>query len=254
MVQHRIIDAHAHCGIQDRFPPQSLQDYLQHARGSSIGGAVLFAPVMEIYDRYDPEFEDTDAWKRRRRAANHYVTAIGSPQFEVFPYFFIWNDFAVEEIEPAHRGIKWHRHSDEPRYRYEDPRCKRAIEVIRRKSMPVVLEEELHFTLQFVHDLAVGVRIIIPHCGLLNGGYEALRSERIWEQPNVYADTALAPRSVIRDYIERYGTGKLFFGSDFPFGDPCSELRKVQELGLSNPEIEAVTGGNLRHLLSDSNM
>lgn len=254
MQAHRFIDAHAHCGIQDHFPPQSLEDYLQAARGSGIAGAVLFAPVMEIYDRYDPNFQDTADWKERRRAANHYLTALRPTGFEVFPYFFIWNDFAVEDLEPAHRGIKWHRHADEPRYHYDDLRCLQAIDVIRDHRLPVVLEEELHFTLRFVNELAPGVRVIIPHCGLLNGGYEALRGHGIFEKPNVYADTALAPERVIRDYLDRYGFERIFFGSDFPFGFPGAELQKVLRMGLGVEATEAVTGRNILRLLAGSNI
>ncbi len=254
MDQHRVIDAHAHCGIQDRFPPQSLEDYLYHARGTPIRGAVMFAPVMEIYDRHDPDFVDTDEWRTRRQAANHYLTAIGVPEFEVLPYFFIWNDFAVEQIGPAHRGIKWHRHADEPQYHYDDPRCRSAIAEIRRRNMPVVLEEEWRCTDRFVNDLAPDVRVIIPHCGLLNGGYELLRRHRLWENPNVYTDTALAPEGVIRDYLDRYGPEKILFGSDFPFGDPGNELNKILRLGLGSDTLAAITGRNILDLLAESNI
>jgi predicted TIM-barrel fold metal-dependent hydrolase len=254
MQQHRIIDAHVHCGIQDRFPPQSLEDYLQDARGSGIAGAVMFAPVMEIYDRCDPGFVDTPSWLERRKTANRYLTGIERSDFEVFPYFFIWNDFAVEQIEPSHRGIKWHRHADEPQYHYDAPRCRQAIDEIKKRRMPVVLEEELRFTLRFVNELAQGVRIVIPHCGLLNGGYELLREHGIWEEPNVYADTALAPERVIEDYIDRYGAQRIFFGSDFPFGAPRAELGKLLRLGLDDEAVKAVTGLNILRLLADSNI
>ena len=63
-----IIDAHAHCGIVDRFPPQSFEDYQDHVRGSGIGRVVMFSPVMEIYDRYDPGFRDDAGWQARRRS------------------------------------------------------------------------------------------------------------------------------------------------------------------------------------------
>ena len=64
-----IVDSHARCGIQDTFPPHSFGDY-RNAEGSDIGGVVFFAPVMEIYDRYDPDFEDDPYWLERRRSAN----------------------------------------------------------------------------------------------------------------------------------------------------------------------------------------
>lgn len=248
----RIIDGHAHCGIQDRHPPQSLDDYLHNASGSGIAGAVMMPPVMEIYDRYDPDFEDDAQWRERRTSANYYLTNLGRSDFQVFPFFFIWNDFAVDQLSLAHFGVKWHRHPDEPRYRYEDPQCAAAIAEIRRRNMPVCLEEELSNTLQFLNRLAPGVRVIIPHCGMLNGGYEQLSRLEIWKRPEVFTDTALAPSGVIKDYVKRYGHERIHFGSDFPFGDPGSELRKIIRLGFSEEEVQAILGLNILRLFASN--
>ncbi len=253
-MEMRIIDAHAHCGIQDRFPPQSLEDYLSHVRGSEIRGAVMFSPVIEIYDRYDMNFQDTPEWQRARRESNEYLLSLGSEDFWVFPYFFIWNDFAIEDLSPQHKGIKWHRHADEPLYDYQNPRCKAAIDEIRRRNMPTVLEEELHNTVRFIEEWAAGAKVIIPHLGGLNGGYSRIRSEGLWEKPNVYADTSLAGSSEILDYIQRFGHERLMFGSDFPFGDPRSELRKVMRLPLDEEVKLDIAGRNVLRLLADSNV
>ncbi len=113
-----IIDSHVHCGIQDNSPPQSLQDYLHHSSGSGISGAVMFPPVAEIYDRYDYNFEDSPEWQQRRQQANDYLLYISTAEFTVFPYFFIWNDFGVDQLTGEHKGIKWHRHDCEPEYHY----------------------------------------------------------------------------------------------------------------------------------------
>ncbi len=248
-----IIDAHAHCGRQDRFPPQDIADYLASVGSSGIEAAVMFAPVMEIYDRYDPCFLDTAEWRERREDANRYLLTAGTPGFRVFPFFFIWNDFAVEQICPEHKGIKWHRHEDEPVYEYDSLRCAAAIETIRERRMPVVLEEEFGNTLRFIHELATGVQVIIPHLGFLNGGYENLRRRGVWELPDVWADTALAPPGDIKDYIRRYGHERLMFGSDFPFGNPARELDRVLSLDLTGEQRAAVCGGNAAGLLSESN-
>ena len=248
-----IIDAHAHCGIQDRSMPQSFEDYLYHIQGSDIEGVVMFPPVMEIYDRYDPHFGDTPEWQQRRRKANEYLLNLGRSGFEVIPYFFIWNDFAIDQIKPSHRGIKWHRHPGEPTYHYEDPGCVKAVEFIRNRNMPVVLEEELHYTVRFINQIARDVRVIIPHLGLLNGGYRAISRQGLWEKPNVFADTALASSHEIMDYIQQYGHDRLLFGSDFPFGDPVSELAKVRSLQIPQEKKDAVLGANLKRLLSTSN-
>jgi len=249
-----IIDAHVHCGIQDTSPPQGLQDYLHYSSGSGITGAVMFPPVAEIYDRWDYHFEDTAYWQQRRQSANEYLLYIGTDDFRVFPYFFIWNDFAVDQLTLEHKGIKWHRHDDEPEYHYSSELCKKAVEEIRRRDMPVVLEEELHNTISFIQDIASDVKVIIPHLGGLNGGYEAIKTNGLWDLPNVYADTALAASYEIRDYIKRYGTERLFFGSDFPFGDPKNELKKVLQLKISAQEKDRLVAGNILDLMATSNI
>lgn len=249
-----IIDAHAHCGRYDRMPPQDLRDYVSALGRSGIGAAVMFSPVGEIYDRYDPSFRDNSLWRRRRSESNRYLSEMKRPDFIVYPFFFIWNDFAVEQITPGHKGIKWHRHPDEPRYEYENPRCAAAIEHIHMRNMPVCLEEEFENTMYFINQLARGVRVIIPHMGLLSGGYEIFRRRDVWSMPNIYADTALASSSDIKDYISRYGHQRIMFGSDFPFGDPVSELNKILRLNLTDAQQLAILGQNVARLLSESNI
>lgn len=248
--QPHIIDAHAHCGVIDRSWPQSFDAYLRQSAGSDIGGVAAFSPVMEIYDRYDFRFSDTDAWRQRRRESNAYVAGLDSTVLTVYPYFFIWNDFAVDQLAAGHCGIKWHRHAGEPEYRYDDPRCGAALEEIRRRRLPVILEEEFSNTVRFVRHLADGITVIIPHLGMLNGGFRTIADAGLWERADVWADTALAPAADIRAYIRRYGHHRLMFGSDFPFGDPQAELQKVRRLGLKSTLEADVVGGNFLRLQS----
>ncbi len=243
-----VIDSHAHCGSIDRSMAQSFDDYRRQLAGTDIGGAALFSPVLEIYDRYDFNFADTAAWQARRRQSNASLLALKSADPVVFPYFFIWNDFAVEQLSDSHWGIKWHRHPGEPVYHYDDPRCRAALEEIRRRNLPVVLEEEFDNTLRFVRQLAEGITVIIPHLGMLNGGFEAIAEAGLWELENVWVDTALASAGEMREYISRYGHRRLMFGSDFPFGSPSAELSKVRSLGLDADVEAAVLGGNFRRL------
>ena len=248
-----IIDAHAHCGIIDQYPPQSFEDYLAHVKSSPIDGVVMFSPVAEIYDRNDPDFQDNLHWRNQREASNQYLLGLGSRELEVIPYFFIWNDFAVGQLTTTQRGIKWHRHADEPAYNYDDPACRAAINEIRRRNMPVVLEEELKNTIRFINDLATEVRVIIPHLGFLNGGYRAIERNGLWQHPRVYTDTSLASPATIMAYVRSYGHERIMFGSDFPFGDPAAEFEKIRRLPLSRDLKEAITGGNIKKLLKTSN-
>ena len=246
----RVIDAHAHCGIMDCSWPQSFETYARQAAATDIGGVAFYSPVAEIYDRYDASFVDTPAWGRRRRESNAYLLSLKPAELTVYPYFFIWNDFAVEQLSAAHCGIKWHRHADEPVYHYDDPRCRSALHEIRRRGLPVVLEEEFDQTVRFIQELADGIAVSIPHLGMLNGGFRSIAEAGLWERENVWADTALADRDEIREYLRAYGHRQLMFGSDFPFGDPNSELQNVRSLQLDPAMEAAVLGGNFIRLQS----
>ena len=249
-----LIDSHAHCGIQDKSFNQSFEAYFSYVERTQIKQVVMFPPVMEIYNRYDFQFKDTILWQEKRKKANEYLLEIGNKELLVIPYFFIWNDFQIQQLTHKHKGIKWHRHFDEPVYNYDSFECKNAIVEIKKRNMPVVLEEELKNTILFIKHLAPGVRVIIPHLGGLNGGYTAIKNHGLWDNPNVYADTALASSFEISDYIENFGHDRIMFGSDFPFGDPESELNKIYRLNVTDNIKKALVFDNITNLLSVSNL
>jgi uncharacterized protein len=243
----RIIDSHIHCGVQHVDLPYEIIEPL--LRQVEITDACLFAPVEDIYDRNNFYFEDNNHWRRIRRSANHYLLELAAAGESVFPYLFVWNDFAVDELARPYCGIKWHRHSYEPEYHYEDPRCTRMIQEITRRRLPIVFEESFDNTLRFVERLASDAVIIIPHLGGLNGSYQSLEQAGIWRRDNVYADSALASTSEIRHFLEHYGPEKLLFGSDFPFGTPGNELGKIERMKLSSADFERVVSGNILALI-----
>ena len=249
MSDMEIIDSHIHCGIQNSdLPYELILPLLQEA---GITGACLFAPVEDIYDRYDYNFQDNEDWRLTRQAANRYVLDLAARDEAIFPYLFVWNDFALEELQRDYRGIKWHRHDNEPVCHYDDPRCNEMIQEITARRLPIVLEESFSNTCRFVEELAPEAVIIIPHLGALNGSYSALERAGIWQRLNTYADTALAATSHMRHFIENYGSERLLFGSDFPFGPPGHELRKVVSLRLRSSDLAKVLSGNILRLMDD---
>lgn len=249
MRKAEIIDSHIHCGIQNvDLPFEVISPLLQDA---GITGACLYAPVEDIYDRYNPNFQDNEQWIQTRHAANRYLLELAARTEWIFPYLFVWNDFAIEELQHDYYGIKWHRHTNEPVYHYEDPRCRQMIRQISERCLPIVLEESFSNTCRFVEQLAQEAVIIIPHLGALNGSYPALERAGIWRRSNTYADTALAPIDHMRHFIQHYGSERLLFGSDFPFGTPGHELRKVEALNLPGADLDKVLGGNILALIDN---
>lgn len=243
----RIIDSHIHCGVQHSDLP--FAEIAPLLREAGITDCCLFAPVEDIYDRDDFHFQDNTHWQQARRAANRYLLDLAEAGEAIFPYLFVWNDFAIEELRRPYRGIKWHRHSYEPIYHYDDPRCGRLLAEITRRRLPVVLEESFDNTLRFIERLAPEAVIIIPHLGGLNGGYQALDRAGVWQRDNVYADTALASPQEMRHFLEHYGPHKLLFGSDYPFGLPAGELRKIERLDLDPADFDQVVAGTVLGLL-----
>lgn len=234
------LDGHVHCGISLPFE----QIRRQWDEGNINGGSA-FSPVEEIYDRYDPSFTDSPKYRESREQVHDYLLGL-SRNHTVFPYFFIWNDFAP--IPEDFVGIKWHRHASEPTYDYHTDACERCIEEICRRKLPVVLEEEFENTLNFVKRINGRTVVIVPHLGALNGGYYRIKSSGLYADPMVWADTALASEREIADYTDNFGTERLIFGSDFPFGRPVSEKRKVTNV-LTGEDRAAVLAGNLLRLL-----
>ena len=208
--------------------------------------ALSFSPVEEIYDRYDPRFTDSEEFRRSRSAVHDYLMELSSRD-HIYPYFFVWNDFVP--IPDVFVGIKWHRHPGEPTYDYGSPRCEQTLDHIRRHRLPIVLEEEFHHTLDFIERIDGGTVVIIPHMGGLNGGYRRLKEAGVFHRSNIRADTALASAREIADFAESYGIERLLFGSDYPFGVPAHEKRKVADL-FSGEDRDAVLAGNLLSVLS----
>jgi len=236
-----------HCGVQNVDQPiDMIKAYL--ARGG-IDGACLYAPVEDIYDRYDYHFQDTPGWMACRQRANDYLLGVQEADDDIFAYYFVWNAFKKEELAKGYRGIKWHRHENEPVYHYDDPRCEDFLQEAYRLQLPIVLEESFENTRYFVERIAGKTPIIIPHLGGLNGGFSNLFRAGIWDSETVYSDTALAATREMRMFIEHYGVDRLLFGSDFPFGIPSNELSKVTSLRLSDGDFEKVASSNIRRLI-----
>jgi predicted TIM-barrel fold metal-dependent hydrolase len=241
-----VIDSHIHCGNELPYEAVSLL-----LKKSGIDGACLFAPVEEIYDRYNPNFQDTPEWQKRRKEANRYLLKLAQTESMIFPYLFVWNDFDIEELSSGYRGIKWHRHIDEPEYNYHDKKCHQLIEKTVELNLPIVFEESYDNTINFINNLAPEATVIIPHLGWLNGGFSAIDASGIWKKERVYADSSLASSGDMQVFLKKYGADKLLFGSDFPFGQPESELNKILSLNISDTFKEKTIGGNILGLLHE---
>jgi hypothetical protein len=244
----QIVDAHATCGIIDNSFPQTYEDYQRQIVGTQIDAAAFSPPAHEIYNRYNRNFSDTPTWQQQRKKSNAYLLDLNPTDLKVYPFFFIWNDFTVDQITDFYCGIKWYRHDCEPVYHYDNSKCRLAIKEIRRRNLPVILGDTFKNIKRFIKELAQEVQVIIPHLGCLNGGFETIAEAGLWELENVWANTALAPSREIDQYLRFYGHRRLIFGSGFPIGNVGKEVDKIRTLNLEAKAESAVLKNNFLRL------
>ena len=242
----RIVDSHVHIGCNKKTKYYSGKELWRDLREAGAQGAVIFAFPEDMY-----RIADTPD---SRLVANEYVLKVADRSDDLFPFYFVWNDYQVPGNLDRYRGVKWHRHHDEPRYDYDDPRCASFLERIGELKMPVLLEEEFEETKRFI-DVNPGLEIIIPHIGALNGGHD--RMEAFYDNKNVYFDTSVAPIGAIKTCLEAVGPERIIFGSDvsgtrLPFYNfPKVELEKIRSLRLGKTDLELVLSGNMERILSE---
>ena len=97
-----------------------------------------------------------------------------------------------------------------------------------------------------------GLRLIACHFG---GFRELEQAEDLIVGESVYLDTSWPPTlaeldpSRVRTIIERHGSDRVVFASDWPMADPMREIEAVQRIGLSQADTDAILGENLAALL-----
>jgi len=106
--------------------------------------------------------------------------------------------------------------------------------------------------LRRVLEAVPGLRVIACHYG----GYHRLdEAESEIVGSRAVLETSWPPRLAeldparIKRLIERHGSDRVVFGSDWPMADPAAEIEAIRALGLSAADQDAVLGRNLAWIL-----
>ena len=240
----KIIDSHVHVGCNRNTKYYSEKELWRDLDEAGAQGAVIFAFPEDIYRISD----SLDS----RLKANERILKVAGRCEDLHPFYFVWNDYVVPENLDCYQGVKWHRHHDEPRYDYDNPRCANFLERTKKLKLPVLFEEEFAETKRFINGNPE-LEIIVPHIGALNGGHDQM--EAFYKKRNVYFDTSVASVSAIKRCLEAVGPERIIFGSDVsgtttPFYNfPEVELEKIRSLGLRRDDLELILSGNIERIL-----
>ncbi|MEE8323127.1 MAG: amidohydrolase family protein [Candidatus Bathyarchaeia archaeon] len=240
----RIIDGHIHVGSNRLTKYYTLDEVWKELHTAEADGACIFAFPEDMYRSVNVA--------EARVKANKYVLEVSKTSRDFYPFYFVWNDYLLPDNLEAYRGIKWHRHADEPKYDYDDPKCFEILNSIKELRLPVLLEEEFENTVLFIKQNPA-LTVIIPHVGGANGGTK--RMEVFFDNPNIYFDTAVAPLESIKYILRKVGPERIIFGSDVSgtkmpfFNFPIVERDKLRKLDLDDECMQLIFAGNIERLV-----
>jgi len=245
-----IVDGHVNVDSR-RYP---IERAMAVFKASRIEQAVIFA---------DARAEDLEA-------QNQYVLD-AAQRYDLFPFWYIggnpWTDTRMELRLPDnlsdYAGIRWHRWIGEGIDRegrldqdeldwavnlMESAEFESFVSAAAHYSLPVIFEEGFGVTLEFILRYP-SLDVIVPHLGARSGG-ETNVLRAFWDAPHVYFDTSLC--ALDETALGRVGPARIFFGSGYPYGDPETELEKIDRLPVPEELKEGMYGDNLLSLLKTS--
>jgi uncharacterized protein len=266
-----IIDSHTHWGPSLTMGTEvTTKELLRQAEQSGVNQIVIFPfPSTALADERINErlLEETHRVNPVRNSSGALnptgITVKSNPSAEqrgiisngvkkFIPYYYIPETMKPIPEGKKFYGGKWHwmRGIQDCSSNYkalEDPKLEEFIQASEKIDLPIVFEEELAFTEEFVKKTN-NLKIIIPHLGMLGGNpIDFLHAFKVRE--NVYYDTALASSEMVMKFIENIGHERILFGSDIPFGTMKWELEKVLSLPIGDDKKEWILGKNLKRLI-----
>ncbi len=100
-----------------------------------------------------------------------------------------------------------------------------------------------------------------PHLTIIGahlGGWSVWQeaADILYKYDNFYVDTCssfyMLSHTDAKKIIDKYGTDKVIFGTDYPLWRQKDELEHIYSLGFSDTEIENILGSNILRILNNS--
>ena len=157
----------------------------------------------------------------------------------------------LESALDKFRGIKLH-----PRVECFDPLDKRyewIFEMVQKHGLPAIVhtrKENNPYTdpdrLIELADRYPGIPFVFAHFANACESFFHAMDVRV----NLFVDTSIVSSPVIIEMIvKKYGSKKILFGSDYPYGDQELELQKILRARIAAPQREDILAGNALRVL-----
>ena len=152
------------------------------------------------------------------------------------------------------KGIKMH--PDSQQFNIDDPRLLPIYDQIRGK-IPVLLhmgDQRYNFShpsrLRKVLDIFPDLEVIAAHFG----GYSMFHTakELLWDTDCVFDISSammFMEQGEAERYINNYGAERMAYGTDYPLWDPVQEVRRFQELKLTDEQFDQIAHKTAERIL-----
>ncbi|MBQ5995699.1 MAG: amidohydrolase [Clostridia bacterium] len=159
----------------------------------------------------------------------------------------------VEEIVALGlHGVKLH--PDIQGFKIDDYRCLKIYEQCEKHRLPILMhtgdsryDNSNPNRLVPVLEIYTELIVIGAHFGGWSIWEEA--SKKLHGIPNLYVDCSssfawLPDDGVVREIINRYGTDRVLFGTDYPMWSPSGELERFMSLGFGEEDNRKILSEN----------
>lgn len=191
--------------------------------------------------------------------ANEYVLGVAAKDPRFIPFATV-DENPEYWLERGAKGFKEHVYGQ---LKIRKPHSDRVYQTIAASGKPLVahLGENRVERLAHLFSVAPDLKVILAHLGAdfpEDNNYQP-RPEQIRETllalkgyPNLYADiSAIRNPEIIREGINILGSKRVLFGADFPDEPPIKTLERLNQLSLSEKDLEQILYKNAQSLLSE---
>ena len=152
------------------------------------------------------------------------------------------------------RGIKMH--PDSQRFPIDDSRLYPVYDLIQEK-LPLILhmgDQRYNYShpvrLRKILGMFPRLEVIAAHFG----GYSMYHTARelLWDTNCIFdisSSMMFMESGVAEKYINSYGAERMAYGTDYPLWDPVKEVRRFQELKLSDRQFEQIAHKTAERIL-----
>lgn len=246
----QIFDFHARLGSG----PGAMDRLRTTMDAWGIDGAVVSAGGMIDVDRLSTQIieggqVETDADNEavlagcRRYPARLLPFFFGNPHREPDSYRGRAGEFRGLEISPAVHGVP-----------LTDERTTALVEVAEEIGHPVYVvclgrPGAGAVDLVTLAGKFPDVTFVLGHCGFI--GIDTYAVNKIAAVDNIVAETSGSYTGIVRIALERLGSGRVLFGTEYPLQHPSVELAKLRALELSPDVWRDVMWRNAQRVLGE---